>query len=799
MEKKKITPHFKDILTYLVILFVIHIQFVQSQSIDCSKQISCRDCIQTEGCAWCPKLTNDDVKCFKATEISKYCDPSSIENPKNKVNISQDTPLTKNNSKSNKSIVQLKPQQIDLKLRIKEPKNITFEYARAEDYPVDLYNLMDLSYSMNYHKDKLSRLGSQVASEMSKITKNFRLGFGSFVDKTTYPYISVIPEGMNKSQCQQCAEPYSFKHHMSLSNDSALFEKRVREAKISGNVDPPEGGLDALMQVMVCENEIGWRPNARRLVVFSTDASFHYAGDGKLGGVIKPNDGKCHMKNNEYTHGLIQDYPSVGQINEIAKKHAINIIFAVTTKQIKVYQTLSEHIEGSTVSTLANDSSNVVSLIRDQYNKISSSIEIKDNADKDILNVKYFSKCLGDKINMTNKCDGLKVGQTVEFQVEFTAISCPKNPSDWKQTVKIYPVGIDESLIITIELQCDCTCEKSVEHKSPICSNHGSLTCGICECNEGFSGRDCKCSVQDESTSTENDLQCRPDNMTKVECNNQGNCICGLCECYKRANPHEIISGKYCECDNFSCKRHDGFLCSGQSHGTCKCGVCDCKPGWIGSACECSTSTDTCRAPGETEICSGYGECICGQCKCSNQVENNRYGRFCEKCPTCPGRCQDFKECVQCLAYNTGPLATNSSDCDSNCEKLFKITSKTETVAIEKENLDEQLCTFYDENQCRFQFVYNDKDANNVVVRVQEILECPPKVFTPAIIFSIVGSIVLVGLASLLLWKLIMTIQYKNEFAKFEKERLMACWDTGENPLYKKATSTYQNPLFREE
>lgn len=38
-----------------------------------------------------------------------------------------------------------------------------------------------------------------------------------------------------------------------------------------------------------------------RLLVFSTDAGFHFAGDGKLGGIVLPNDGKCHLENNMYT------------------------------------------------------------------------------------------------------------------------------------------------------------------------------------------------------------------------------------------------------------------------------------------------------------------------------------------------------------------------------------------------------------------------------------------------------------------------------------------------------------------
>lgn len=51
---------------------------------------------------------------------------------------------------------------------------------------------------------------------------------------------------------------------------------------MSGNLDGPEGGLDAMMQVIVCTKEIGWRQKARHLIVFSTDAIFHIAGDGKV-------------------------------------------------------------------------------------------------------------------------------------------------------------------------------------------------------------------------------------------------------------------------------------------------------------------------------------------------------------------------------------------------------------------------------------------------------------------------------------------------------------------------------------
>lgn len=144
------------------------------------------------------------------------------------------------------------------------------------------------------------------------------------------------------------------------------------------------------MQAVVCRQQIAWREQARRLLVFSTDAGFHYAGDGKvrvpplpphfiffiiiffsifyqLGGVITPNDGECHLRDGIYTHSTIQDYPSVSQINLKVKQNAINVIFAVTNKQIGVYKKLSEHIEGSSSAVLSEDSSNVVDLVKDEY------------------------------------------------------------------------------------------------------------------------------------------------------------------------------------------------------------------------------------------------------------------------------------------------------------------------------------------------------------------------------------------------------------------------------------------------
>ena len=43
---------------------------------------------------------------------------------------------------------------------------------------------------------------------------------------------------------------------------------------------------------------------------------------------------------------------------------------------------------------------------------------------------------------------------------------------------------------------------------------------------------------------------------------------------------------------------------------------------------------------------------------------------------------------------------------------------------------------------------------------------------------GVIGAIVAIGLALILMWKVFTTIHDRREFARFEKERMMAKWDT---------------------
>jgi len=785
----------------------------------CVSKQSCSECMQTPTCAWCmqpdylsadgsplPRCNQEEFfMSANKRESRSQCEARYVVNPMNMFTILENVELRK--SSSWEEAIQVQPQHVSLSMRVNEAYNMDFYYSQAEDYPVDLYYLMDLSKSMEDDKEKLSALGDLLASAMQTLTSNFRLGFGSFVDKVVMPYVSTVPKKLEEP-CEGCAAPYGYKHHMRLTTDTRTFANEVHKAKVSGNLDAPEGGFDAIMQAIVCKDIIGWRDKARRLLVFSTDAGFHYAGDGKLGGIVTPNDGLCHMdEKGVYTHSTLQDYPSVSQINHKVKENSVNLIYAVTEEQLNIYNLLAQAVEGSSAGRLSNDSSNIVELVQAQYEAITSTIEMKDNATGSVR-VSYFSSCMTDgPPRQTNKCSGLKVGTKVTFTAKIEVIKCPKDPREWRQTFQIYPVGINESVIVDLEMLCQCNCEKpgnpGYEERSPLCNHVGTYKCGICECPPDFFGRKCECSAENLSFSGDLEAGCRPDNTTSTLCNNRGDCICGKCECYPRDNADERVYGDYCECDNFSCDRYNGELCSGPDHGECVCGKCKCNSEWDVegyTACECRASNETCITPyGEhiNKLCSGHGTCECGECKCEETEEGQYSGKYCEDCPTCPGKCEELKACVQCQVFSSGELMGEKDewgvDKCSMCPFKPEIVEKAEDLVQN----DERLCTFIDDDDCRFTFVYGYKnETGELQVWVQETKECPVVVDIMGIVLGVIGAIVAIGLALILMWKVFTSIHDRREFAKFEKERMLAKWDTGENPIFKQATSTFKNPTY---
>lgn len=125
---------------------------------------------------------------------------------------------------------------------------------------------------------------------------------------------------------------------------------------------------------------------------------------------------------------------------------------------------------------------------------------MKDDA-TGAVEIAYRSSCLTSWLPpiQTKQCHGLKIGDVVTFTADIVVTSCPQNKRDWKQIFQIYPVGVNENLIIDLEMLCSCPCENPdhplFEFNSSKCSGFGTYKCGICECDEFHNGPVCEKSV----------------------------------------------------------------------------------------------------------------------------------------------------------------------------------------------------------------------------------------------------------------------------------------------------------------
>ncbi|CAD5214572.1 unnamed protein product [Bursaphelenchus okinawaensis] len=756
---------------------------------------TCSDCIQFhDSCAWCEDFEfNRETsfsRCDSAQNLLDHgCAANAVVNPQSHLRTIASDPFVDGGDEDDN--VQLRPQEVEIRIRPHSKARFDVTFRQAVDYPVDLYYLMDLSYSMKDDKEKLSQLGDLLAARMKEITKNFRLGFGSFVDKKVMPFIDPRKEKQDSPCSEGCAPTYGFRNQMSLTTNTNKFSKEVEKAEISGNLDAPEGGFDAVVQAIVCNSTIGWRERSRKMIVLSTDAGFHFAGDGKLGGILTPNDGECHLDaQGYYTQSTEQDYPSVAQLHKIIKDNKVNMIFAVTKKNKKLYDQLSEALPdvSSSVGVLATDSSNIVTLIEEEYGKIAEKIIMVDNANSSMgLKLSYRSKCLNGKdLKDTNVCEGIKVGDEVTFEVTLEATHCVKQ-RDFE--LHIGPSGLDETLLLNVHVICDCDCEDEVVINAPECGGHGNLVCGICQCAPGFVGDQCQCESGGESAIAL-EAKCRKDNSSLI-CSGRGRCECGVCVCNTRQNPEEIISGQYCECDNFNCPRHDRKLCGG--HGTCNCGQCICEEGYTGPACECPLSTETCLSK-NGKICNGHGDCICGKCHCHTDEDGQRYsGPFCDICPTCPTKCVEYKPCVMCQQWGTGPY--NESKCAECPFTVVPVKELPVLNASDSETWNE--CQFVDPaDDCTFYFLYYYDGYSNLTVWVKEEKDCPAPLPVLVIVLMVIAGIVLLGLLLLCLWKILAVMYDRREYVRFEKERLNGKYDSTDNPIFKQATDTFYNPTY---
>uniref|UniRef100_A0A672P6J3 Integrin beta n=1 Tax=Sinocyclocheilus grahami TaxID=75366 RepID=A0A672P6J3_SINGR len=686
---------------------------------------TCSECIRIDtGCAYCP-----DELLVHVVESCVFMHSCAFL-----LSFFQNVQIDKSLKYS-----QVAPQLMSMTLLPGEEKEVEMEVFEPARGPLDLYILMDFSNSMSDDLDNLKRMGDQLAQVVGKLSDDYTIGFGKFVDKVTEPQTDMRPSKLAVPWANS-DPPFSFRNVISLTNNINTFRQKLQRERISGNLDAPEGGFDAILQTAVCQEQIGWRKQSTHLLVFSTESAFHYEADGAnvLAGILDRNDEQCHLTpDGNYTHDIRQDYPSIPTLVRLLVKHNIIPIFAVTNHSYSYYEKLSEYFPIAELGQLQEDSSNILNILDKAFQNIRSKISIRAEDRPKAVEAKILSQS-----GTFSETGYFKInpGETVsgKFRVRLKALNqvgeqhvCNANQADRAGTLRVKPTTFSSAFRINAEVLCQtCDCEKTPVKNAVRCNSHGDLVCGKCQCYDGWLGPFCNCSAGSSTDSA----MCIEPGKTKP-CSGRGDCMCGTCVCY---NPNQF-EGPFCQFDKSQCQRFGGFLCN--ERGSCSMGRCVCTPGWTGDACECPISNGSCL-DSKGGICNGRGVCKCGRCECEHSGL--------PLSPTCEanfqqqlGMCEAKRSCVQCQAWNTGERKGRKCD-----ECFFKI--------IMVEELEEETCSFRDEDDdCTYHYTVNyplnitDKEHH---VLVKKKKDCPPAGFLwliPLIMFLML----LLGLLLLCCWK----------------------------------------------
>uniref|UniRef100_H2YKT7 Integrin beta n=1 Tax=Ciona savignyi TaxID=51511 RepID=H2YKT7_CIOSA len=748
---------------------------------------SCDQCIQKHPqCAWCSKSNvNSNIKrCrnFCSRKTSALCDQAFVEMPRSNANFAQNQQFS---TREEAVVVQLRPQVIDINLRKGDTVKFNVSFRKVKDYPVDLYYVMDLSNSMKDDLAELQKLGESLATQIRQnVTSDINMGFGTFVDKVMMPFTSTVPDQLinpcAKSK-EACAPPFGFRHQQSISGDLTAFKQSVQNTNISGNIDSPEGGFDALMQIAVCGGQIGWRGDASHLVVFTTDASFHTALDGKLAAILDANDMKCHLKRAlVYDKSKELDYPSIGQLRAAFVANKIQPIFAVTKEVRSLYDGLKELIPNSFVDELASDSNNIISIIKTAYNKLREKLQMSldDDNKPEGVGISYRTLCPNATTWSDNSlsCNQIQLGSEVTYEFTVTATACPTTSAS--NTMLFTSSSLQESVTFRFNFLCNCNCSSMVEQKSIDCSSNGSMVCGACLCDQGHEGSRCQCTQNTIGLSLS--AQCKRSDSADI-CERNGECLCGICDC------HENFHGKYCQCSNTGCPVTDGNNCYNQPKCNCTAKINNI-PYTLDNVGSCTCHESNCIDPSNPNatVCSSHGNCSCSICECDPKYD----GKYCQDCnsPLCKtvtAECSSHEACAICVNS-----AVQNRECQVPCKDVTFQTVKTIP--------DCSLCTGNTEacpSACSEQCVVT---CALYLIHKHKLLvpNCPKPIDPVIIVLPIVAGIVVLGMIALIAWKVYQTWRDKREWQVFENEMKKSKWTKGQNPIFEEASTRFENPTF---
>ena len=334
-----------------------------------------------------------------------------------------------------------------------------------------------------------------------------------------------------------------------------------------------------------------------------------------------------------------------------------------------------------------------------------------------------------------------------------------------------------------------------------------------------FIGTRCEC----ESSDSKGCLN--PNSPDGDVCTGRGACSCGRCECFASQTEVQLYSGDFCECDNTRCPFYLGEPCGGSERGTCSCDeTCGCKGDYehgefsVIQRCECPKPDSiparmACVAnynDSSAPVCSGKGHCRCGACICDmgpgSELESPLYeGTYCDVCTGCQTACSNIRACVECLLLGNEPCEVCASnacgdeiECLNNYVKPELVIPEPDTFSAERISSSNRICS-YTIQECTHDVLIltNLTGMEPGIVLLSNLRLCPVFIQWWYYLIGTVALTVFIGVATIILIRMLFKYLEHRQFKNFEKEAKMAPFQMGVSPLFVSPDQQINNPAYQ--
>jgi len=221
--------------------------------------------------------------------------------------------------------------------------------------PLELVLLQDRSGSFGDDLSTIEGLLPDLITSVTGLASDVRLGLTSFIDKPMSPFGS--------------SGDHEYKTELGLTADTTAWSDAVKALTAYGGNDGPESQMTGLLQLALRTSEVGWSSDSLKVVVMTTDARPHFAGDNP----VAPNDGD-NVTDGPDDNGTGEDYPTIEQVKSALLNAGIIPVFAVTSGVTSDYQALVDEFGFGTVVPLSSDSSDIIAAFEDGIGKAADSV-----------------------------------------------------------------------------------------------------------------------------------------------------------------------------------------------------------------------------------------------------------------------------------------------------------------------------------------------------------------------------------------------------------------------------------------